>query len=90
MCDRVKDEQVHRGATYYIRRKYKQSSNKIKLSSTKVLAYDFSQLLVEIGSSLGLWLGLSVVGMLDVVVLIVLRIKKLFNIASQMLVKLVW
>ena len=33
-----------------------------------VLAYGFDDLLVEIGSSLGLWLGLSVVGMFDVFV----------------------
>ena len=30
-----------------------------------VLAYDFEDLLVEIGSCLGLWLGLSVVGIYD-------------------------
>ena len=30
-----------------------------------VLAYDFKNLLVEIGSCLGLWLGLSVVGIYD-------------------------
>ena len=55
---------------------------------TKVLAYDFSQLLVEIGSSLGLWLGLSVVGMFDLVVLMALKIEKLCIIAAAMLVKL--
>ena len=36
-----------------------------------VPAYDFGTLLVEIGSSLGLWLGLSVVGVFDVLVLTV-------------------
>ena len=34
---------------------------------TKVLAYDFGSLLVEVGSSLGLWLGLSVVGLFDLI-----------------------
>ena len=37
----------------------------IKVESV-VLAYGFDDLLVEIGSSLGLWLGLSVVGIFDV------------------------
>ena len=36
-----------------------------------VLAYDSTALLVEIGSCLGLWLGLSVVGIFDLVVLAV-------------------
>ena len=34
-----------------------------------VLSYDSTSLLVEIGSCLGLWLGLSVVGIYDLVVL---------------------
>ena len=34
-----------------------------------VAAYDFETLLVEIGSSLGLWLGLSVVGVFDAMVI---------------------
>ena len=42
-----------------------------------VLAYGFVSLLVEIGSSLGLWLGLSVVGMFDVSVLAVHCLNKL-------------
>lgn len=33
-----------------------------------VLAYGFGSLLVEIGSCLGLWLGLSIVGVFDVLV----------------------
>ena len=36
-----------------------------------VAAYDFGTLLVEIGSSLGLWLGLSVVGVFDALVITV-------------------
>ena len=43
---------------------------------TVILAYGFESLLVEIGSSLGLWLGLSVVGLFDIQLLIILRIKK--------------
>ena len=39
-----------------------------------VLQYDFTQLVVEIGSSLGLWLGLSVVGLFDILVIVVDRI----------------
>ena len=42
---------------------------------TVVLAYDFLSLLVEIGSSLGLWLGLSVVGVFDVLVIVVTKVK---------------
>ena len=37
------------------------------------LAYDSTALLVEIGSCLGLWLGLSVVGVYDLLVLTTLR-----------------
>ena len=44
-----------------------------------VLAYDSTSLLVEIGSCLGLWLGLSVVGVYDITVLAVYRIKNLFE-----------
>ena len=54
------------------------SKNKINLNFDKnvkvekiVAAYDFGTLLVEIGSSLGLWLGLSVVGVFDVLVITV-------------------
>ena len=42
-------------------------------------AYDLAALLVEIGSSLGLWLGLSVVGVFDILVFVTLRIKQLFK-----------
>ena len=41
---------------------------------TVVIAYDFVSLLVEIGSSLGLWLGLSVIGIFDVAVVVVNKI----------------
>ena len=37
---------------------------------TTVLAYDFDSLLVEVGSSLGLWLGLSVVAVFDLLLAI--------------------
>ena len=40
--------------------------NIVKVQTT-VLAYDFGSLLVEIGSSLGLWLGLSMVGVFDLI-----------------------
>ena len=40
-----------------------------------VLAYDLEDLLVEVGSCLGLWLGLSVVGIFDIVVLVLFRMK---------------
>ena len=43
---------------------------------TVMLAYDFTALLVEIGSCLGLWLGLSVVGVLDVSLLATFHVKK--------------
>ena len=39
-----------------------------------VLAYGFTDLLVEIGSCLGLWLGLSVVGIFDLVLPFVAQI----------------
>ena len=42
-------------------------------------AYDLAALLVEVGSSLGLWLGLSVVGVFDILVLVTLRIQLLFK-----------
>ena len=38
---------------------------------TTVMAYDFASLLVEIGSSSGLWLGLSVVGLFDLLIVFV-------------------
>ena len=40
-----------------------------------VLAYGLDDLLVEMGSCLGLWLGLSVVGIFDIVVLVLFRMK---------------
>ena len=47
-----------------------------------ILAYDFEALLVGIGSCLGLWLGLSIVGMYDIIVLTLCRIRDLFKSAS--------
>lgn len=44
--------------------------NNVK-EETIVIAYGLGDLLVEIGSSLGLWLGLSVVGIFDVIVVVV-------------------
>ena len=41
-----------------------------------LLAYDVGSLLVEVGSSLGLWLGLSVVGVFDVLVHTLLKAKE--------------
>ena len=43
---------------------------------TVILAYGIDSLLVEICSSLGLWLGLSVVGLFDVLLLVVPGIKQ--------------
>ena len=37
----------------------------------KVLAYDFSSFLIDMGSSLGLWFGLSVFGITDMGIFIV-------------------
>ena len=45
-----------------------------------VLAYDSTSLLVEIGSCLGLWLGLSVVGVYDLLVFVVHQSQELFKI----------
>ena len=39
-------------------------NDKVKVQTT-VLAYGIDSLLVEVGSSLGLWLGLSVCGIFD-------------------------
>ena len=44
-----------------------------------VWVYDFQALVVEIGSCLGLWLGLSVVGVFDGIVLTILHAKKMFD-----------
>ena len=44
-----------------------------------VLSYDSATLLVEIGSSLGLWLGLSVVGIFDLLVIAVFKSKEWFD-----------
>ena len=44
-----------------------------------VLSYDSENLLVEIGSCLGLWLGLSAVGIFDMIVIAVLQTKEWFE-----------
>ena len=46
---------------------------------TTVLAYGFDALLVEIGSSLGLWLGLSLVGMFDLLTAVVEKLVTWFH-----------
>ena len=51
----------------------------------EMLAYDFSNFLIDIGSSLGLWFGLSVFGLADLVVRILqfankIRIGTLINV----------
>ena len=50
-------------------------AKKVKVE-TIVLAYDFTALLVEIGSCLGLWLGLSVVGFFDVLLQAIFHVKE--------------
>ena len=40
-------------------------------------AYGPTALLVEVGSALGLWLGLSVVGIFDIVVLVLTKSRQL-------------
>ena len=44
-----------------------------------VLSYDKTSLLVEIGSCLGMWLGLSVVGMFDIAAVAIVRVKQLLR-----------
>ena len=50
----------------------------VKVERT-VLAYGFTDLLVEIGSCLGLWLGLSVVGIFDILVLCAASVQRFFK-----------
>ena len=42
-----------------------------------VLAYGVVDLLVEVGSCLGLWLGLSVVGIFDIIVLVIVKLRNI-------------
>ena len=63
--------------------------NKVKINfeeqvqvESVVLAYGFDDLLVEIGSSLGLWLGLSVVGVFDVLGPMVTKIRNVAKVTS--------
>ena len=50
-----------------------------------VYAYDFGSLLIEMSSSLGLWLGMSVLGLFDILVLTALKMKRLYVKAIRML-----
>ena len=43
----------------------------IVVLKTKMLAYGFSDFLIDMGSSLGLWFGLSVFGIRDVVIMVI-------------------
>ena len=43
----------------------------IVVKKTKMLAYDFSDFLIDIGSSLGLWFGLSVFGITDLGIMVI-------------------
>ena len=42
----------------------------IVVKKTKILAYNFSEFLIDIGSSLGLWFGLSVFGITDLGIMV--------------------
>jgi hypothetical protein len=48
-----------------------------------VYAYDGFSLIVELGSALGLWLGLSVIGMLDIIIVCGLRFQQVFAIKTR-------
>ena len=49
------------------------------IKHTKVLGYNFSDFLIDMGSSLGLWFGLSVFGILDLVIIIMQWMKNFKN-----------
>ena len=57
--------------------------DEVKVERT-VLAYGFTDLLVEIGSCLGLWLGLSVVGIFDILVRCVANVQCFFKSVLKM------
>ena len=44
-----------------------------------MLAYDVGALFVEIGSSLGFWLGISIVGIFDILEAFVVRIRSVIG-----------
>ena len=48
-----------------------------------VYAYDGFSLIVELGSALGLWLGLSAIGMLDIIIVCGLRFQQVFAIKTR-------
>ena len=43
----------------------------IVVLKTKMLAYGFSDFLIDMGSSLGLWFGLSVFGIKDLLIMVI-------------------
>ena len=51
-------------------RNIKLSFNPIVQYSGKMLTYNFSSFLIDVGSSLGLWFGLSVLGLTDLSIII--------------------
>ena len=51
---------------------------------TKMLAYDFSDFLIDIGSSLGLWFGLSVFGITDLGIIVIQWAEKMKRDAFKM------
>ena len=66
----------------YVREQVRHKDNTLVISfsedietSNEVLAYDFSSLLVEIGGSMGLWLGFSVVGVSDLLISTVVQVR---------------
>ena len=58
--------------------------NNVKIERV-VLAYGFTSFLVEVGSSLGLWLGLSVVAIFDLLVLDLKKIRECYQWATNLM-----
>ena len=56
----------------------------IVVRKTKILAYNFSDLLIDIGSSLGLWFGLSVFGITDLGIIVIEWAEKMKRNAFKM------
>ena len=83
-CPPPCDMLIARGRYLYTYKDKYQSTVKLTLVEeiavkTIMSAYGFDNLLVEVGSSLGLWLGLSVFGLYDVLVAIVSKIRILMS-----------